>query len=46
MLAHEISHIRNRDLWLMGIADLAGRLTRLMTLFGLALLIDQSAACG
>jgi heat shock protein HtpX len=38
VLAHEISHIRNRDLWLMGIADLAGRLTRLMTLFGLALL--------
>jgi heat shock protein HtpX len=39
VLAHEISHIRNRDLWLMGIADLAGRLTRLMTLLGLALLL-------
>jgi heat shock protein HtpX len=39
VLAHEISHIRNRDLWLMGVADLAGRLTRVMTLFGLALLI-------
>ena len=39
VLAHEISHIRNRDLWLMGIADVAGRLTRLMTLLGLALLI-------
>jgi heat shock protein HtpX len=39
VLAHEVSHIRNRDLWLMGIADLAGRLTRLMTLFGLALLL-------
>jgi heat shock protein HtpX len=39
VLAHEISHIRNRDLWLMGIADLAGRLTRLMTLLGLALLM-------
>jgi heat shock protein HtpX len=38
VLAHEISHIRNRDLWLMGIADLAGRLTRLMTLFGVVLL--------
>ena len=38
VLAHEISHIRNRDLWLMGIADLAGRLTRMMTLFGLVLL--------
>ena len=30
VLAHEVSHIRNRDLWLMSIADLAGRLTRLM----------------
>jgi heat shock protein HtpX len=39
VLAHEISHIRNRDLWLMGSADLAGRLTRLMTLLGLALLM-------
>jgi heat shock protein HtpX len=39
VLAHEISHIRNQDLWLMGIADVAGRLTRLMTLLGLALLI-------
>jgi heat shock protein HtpX len=39
VLAHEISHIRNRDLWLMGMADLAGRLTRLMTGFGLVLLI-------
>lgn len=39
VLAHEISHIRNRDLWLMGIADLAGRLTRLMALFGVALVI-------
>jgi heat shock protein HtpX len=39
VLAHEISHIRNRDLWLMAIADLTGRLTRVMTLFGLALLL-------
>jgi heat shock protein HtpX len=39
VLAHEVSHIRNRDLWLMGIADLAGRLTRVMTLLGLALLL-------
>ena len=39
VLAHEISHIRNRDLWLMGIAEVAGRLTRLMTGFGLVLLI-------
>ena len=39
VLAHEISHVRNRDLWLMGIADVAGRLTRLMSLFGMVLLI-------
>jgi heat shock protein HtpX len=39
VLAHEISHIRNRDLWLMSLADLTGRLTRVMTLFGLGLMI-------
>ncbi|MEM7020982.1 MAG: zinc metalloprotease HtpX [Pseudomonadota bacterium] len=39
VLAHETSHIRNNDLWLMGLADLVGRLTRLMTLIGLLLLI-------
>ena len=39
VLAHEVSHIRNRDLWLMSVADVAGRLTRLMFLFGVALVI-------
>ena len=39
VLAHEISHIRNRDLWLMAIADLAGRLTHVMALFGFALVL-------
>jgi heat shock protein HtpX len=39
VLAHEISHIRNRDLWLMSLADLTGRLTRIMTLLGLGLLV-------
>ena len=39
VLAHEVSHIRNRDLWLMSVAYLAGRLTRLMSLFGVALVI-------
>jgi heat shock protein HtpX len=39
VLAHETSHIRNNDLWLMGLADLVGRLTRLMTLVGLVLLL-------
>ena len=39
VLAHEISHIRNRDLWLMNLADVAGRLTRMMSLLGLGLLL-------
>jgi heat shock protein HtpX len=39
VLAHEISHIRNRDLWLMNLADLSGRLTRMMSLLGVGLLI-------
>ncbi len=39
VLAHETSHIRNNDLWLMGLADLVGRLTHLMTLVGMLLLI-------
>jgi heat shock protein HtpX len=39
VLAHETSHIRNNDLWLMGLADLVGRLTRLMTMVGLVLLM-------
>jgi heat shock protein HtpX len=39
VLAHEISHVRNRDLWLMNLADLSGRLTRMMSLLGIGLLI-------
>jgi heat shock protein HtpX len=39
VLAHELSHVRNRDLWLMSLADLTGRLTRVMTLLGLGLLV-------
>ena len=39
VLAHEISHIRNNDLWLMSLADLVGRLTQLMTFAGVFLLI-------
>lgn len=39
VLAHEMSHVRNHDLWLMNLADMIGRLTRLMTLAGLVLLI-------
>ena len=39
VLAHEMSHIRNNDVWLMGMADLASRLTRIMSLLGAGLLL-------
>lgn len=39
VLAHEVSHIRNNDLMVMGLADTVTNLTRLMSLFGMALLI-------
>jgi heat shock protein HtpX len=39
VLAHELSHIRNNDVWVMGLADSIGRLTNLMTLAGGILLI-------
>lgn len=39
VLAHEISHVRNNDLWVMGLADTVASLTRFMALFGTALLV-------
>jgi heat shock protein HtpX len=39
VLAHELSHIRNRDLWLMMLADAIGRLTSLVSNAGLVLLV-------
>lgn len=30
VFAHEISHVRNNDLWIMGLADIMSRLTHLM----------------
>lgn len=39
VLAHEISHVRNNDMGVMGLADLFSRLTRLMSLFGQILLL-------
>jgi len=38
MLAHEISHIRNNDLWIMGLADMFSRTTSLLSLIGQLLL--------
>jgi len=39
VLAHEISHIRADDTWVMGVADLFSRLTGLLALFGQMLLL-------
>lgn len=39
VLAHEMSHIRNNDLWVMGIADAMTRLTQLMSYTALFLAI-------
>ena len=39
VLAHEISHIRNNDLWLMGLADAVSRLTRMLSWMGPLLLL-------
>ena len=38
VVAHEVSHIRNNDIWVMGVADLFSRLTSLLSLFGQFLL--------
>jgi heat shock protein HtpX len=38
VLAHEVSHIANNDLRLMGLADLISRLTHMMSALGLMLL--------
>lgn len=39
VLAHEISHIRNDDTWVMGLADTFSRMTSVLSLFGMLLLI-------
>ncbi len=38
VLAHEISHIRNNDLWIMQLADTMSRFTSLLSYFGQLLL--------
>ena len=37
VIAHELSHIRHRDLWLLELASAASRLTSLFSTFGLVL---------
>ena len=39
VLAHEMSHIRNNDLWVMGLADMFSRATSLLSLLGQLLLL-------
>lgn len=39
VVAHEISHIANNDLWVMGLADIFSRTTSVMSLLGQLLLI-------
>lgn len=39
VLAHEISHIRNNDMWVMGLAELFSRMTALFSLTGQFLLL-------
>ncbi len=39
VMAHEISHVANRDLWIMGLADVMARVTALMSLVGQFILI-------
>jgi heat shock protein HtpX len=38
-LAHEVSHIANNDLWIMGLADTFSRLTQIMSWFGVFLVV-------
>lgn len=39
VLAHEMSHIAHRDLWIMGLADVMSRVTALMSLVGQFILL-------
>jgi heat shock protein HtpX len=37
VLAHEITHVRNNDIWVMSLADILSRFTRSMSLFAIFL---------
>lgn len=39
VLAHELSHVRNNDLWIMNLADAISRLTMVMSYVGMILLL-------
>lgn len=38
ILAHEVSHLRSNDVWVMTLADVVGRITGLLSVFGQLLL--------
>ncbi len=38
VLAHEVAHIRNNDMWIMGLADSISRMTRTLSFLGVFLL--------
>jgi heat shock protein HtpX len=39
VLAHEMSHLKNNDMWVMGLADVVSRLTSVLSLAGQVLLL-------
>ena len=39
VLAHEVSHIANNDIWVMQLADTISRFTRIMSLIGIAMAV-------
>jgi heat shock protein HtpX len=39
VFAHEISHVRNNDLWIMGLADIMSRLTQFMAYLAVVLAV-------
>jgi heat shock protein HtpX len=41
VLAHELSHVRNNDLWIMGLADMMSRFTQMMSTMGLIFLVTN-----
>ncbi len=41
VLAHEVAHIRNNDLWVMGLADVMSRLTRVLSTVGVLTFFAQ-----
>ena len=39
VLAHEVSHVRNNDLWIMGLADVMSRMTQILSYAAVILVI-------